>query len=101
MTQLDSLLMQLSVALKAADFEAIANVAAGLETTAFPTDRAGLLRIARLAHENEVMLTAASKGLQSAKRRIEDLRKGQQLTTYNKEGVKSERASPPARSHRL
>lgn len=101
MTQLDAILSELNDALRTADFEQIATITSRLEVAPIPRDHASLMRAARAAKENIVILDAAANGLRAARRRIEELRKGRRLTTYDKAGLKQDHPAGPARSSRV
>lgn len=98
---LDALLAELGEAARSADFARLNAISAMLETVPIPTDRAVLLRSARLSGENRVLLDAAAKGLRAAHRRLNEVSDGQRLQTYDGAGRKNDHTAPAGLSARL
>ncbi|AWB50125.1 hypothetical protein HYN69_17865 [Gemmobacter aquarius] len=101
MTPLESLVDDVFSAVKAGDYSRLAAFSAMLETVSAPTDPATLTRIAKRARDNAALLDATIKGLRAARRRIDALRNGQTLTTYDSAGQKHDHSAAAARTHRL
>lgn len=92
---LEDLLDRAHQAVRAADFRALAQIEPLLDAAAEAFDPgrdAGLLeRIRRKAERNAACLLAAQKGLKSAVRRLQDVRRAAAgLSTYDGKGKRSE-----------
>lgn len=101
MTPLESLVDDVFAAVKAGDYPRLATLSAMLDTIPAPADPAALTRIAKRARENDALLGATIKGLRAARRRIDALRNGQTLTTYDSAGQKRDHPAAAAPTHRL
>lgn len=101
MTPLESLFDDVSAAVRAGDYPRLAELSAVLETVSTPTEPAILHRVAKRARENAALLDATIKGLRAARRRIDALRNGWTLTTYDSAGQKRDHTEAAARTHRL
>ena len=95
MTPLDTLLEDMAVQVRRADFSALARLTPQLETALAGlggiVDAAVMGRLQRKAEENALLLDAARRGLRAARRRLEETRRvGAGLQTYDGHGRRSE-----------
>lgn len=92
---LDSLLDQAFAAVMAADYAALEAIDARIEKTLAqfgpPKDQAQLLRLQRKAERNAICLQAAGRGIRSALRRLQEVRRAATgLATYDGKGRRVE-----------
>ena len=95
MTPLDTLLEDMALQVRRADFSALARLTPQLETALAglggTVDAAVMVRLRRKAEENAQLLDAARRGLRAARRRLEETRRvGAGLQTYDGKGRRSE-----------
>jgi hypothetical protein len=95
MTPLDTLLEDMALQVRRADFSALARLTPQLETALAglggAIDPATLGRLRRKAEENAQLLDASRRGLRAARRRLEETRRvGAGLQTYDGKGRRSE-----------
>ena len=88
--QLHSLLEQVDEAVSRADLAGLADLATSLQTAIGSFDPAsdpGLLRkLSERARRVTARLDAARRGVQSARRRLQDIRAASELRTYDRSG---------------
>ena len=95
MTSLDTLLEDVALQVRRADFSALARLTPQLETALAglggTVDAAVMGRLQRKAEENALLLDASRRGLRAARRRLEETRRvGAGLQTYDGKGRRSE-----------
>lgn len=95
MTSLDTLLEDMALQVRRADFSALARLTPQLETALAglggTVDTAVMGRLQRKAEENALLLDASRRGLRAARRRLEETRRvGAGLQTYDGKGRRSE-----------
>ncbi len=100
MTEAETTLDAVMAALKAGDLAGLGALVPRLEGALAAADPAGLARLQRRGAEVAACLAAAGRGLQSARQRLADLRRGGAvLRTYDRAGRRCDIAAPamPAR----
>ncbi len=101
MQRIEALLTELQTALRKGDFSSLPALSAELETVLIPKEAAALRRAAHLSRETGELIAASLRGVRAGLRRVDALRAGTTLTTYDNSGRRVLRGSTPPETTRI